>query len=177
MPTKAQPSDIGYDLTIIARESILTGTWHGRIMDPEVLMYDTGISVEPESGYYVEVVPRSSLSRSGYILANSVGIIDPSYRGSIKVALVKLDKYAPDIPLPYKGFQLVVRKVEVANFTCIDGDLSSTSRGSGGFGSTNPPGQNSATNRRRPNRTQDLRNDPTATPLPALYQMGDMVDE
>jgi dUTP pyrophosphatase len=178
MPTKAQPSDIGYDLTIISRESILTGTWHGRIMDPEVLMFDTGISVEPDSGYYVEVVPRSSLSRSGYVLANSVGIIDPSYRGSIKVALVKLDKYAPDIPLPYKGFQLVVRKAEAANFVFTDSDLSSTSRGSGGFGSTNSAQQNqSASRRQRPNRSQDVRNDPTASPLPAVYQLGEMLEE
>jgi dUTP pyrophosphatase len=175
MPTRASPSDIGYDLTIIARETILTGTWHGRIMDPEVLLYDTGISVEPDSGYYVEVVPRSSLSRSGYMLANSVGIIDPSYRGSIKVALAKIDKYAPDIPLPYKGFQLVVRKAESANFVCTDSELSTTARGTGGFGSTNTQ----ASNRRRNanGRSQENRNDPTASPLPVAYQLGEMVDE
>lgn len=172
MPTKASPSDVGYDLTIVSRETILTGTWHGRVMDPEVLLYDTGISVEPENGYYVEVVPRSSLSRSGYIMANSVGIIDPNYRGTIKVALVKLDKYAPDIPLPFKGFQLIVRKNEAAEFVCTDTELSQTARGNGGFGSTNT--QQNATNQRR--RRQEIRNDPTATAIPIQFQMGEAVE-
>ena len=169
MPTKAQPSDIGYDLTIISRETILTGTWHGRVMDPEVLLFDTGICVEPDNGYYVEVVPRSSLSKTGYIMANSVGIIDPTYRGTIKVALIKIDKFAPDVPLPYRGFQLVVRKAESADFVCTDSELSSTVRGSGGFGSTNAqPSQTASNRRRRP----EIRNDPTASAMPLAFQVG-----
>lgn len=169
-PSKGSPTDIGYDLTIVSRDSILTGTWHGRIMDPEVFLFDTGISIEPENGYYVEVVPRSSLSRTGYILANSVGIIDPSYRGTIKVALVKIDKYAPDIPLPFRGFQLIVRKIENAEFVCTDSDLSSTARGTGGFGSTNVAQNNTNRGRRR---QQENRNDPTATVLPVQFQMAE----
>uniref|UniRef100_A0A6C0KUP8 dUTP diphosphatase n=1 Tax=viral metagenome TaxID=1070528 RepID=A0A6C0KUP8_9ZZZZ len=172
MPTKASPSDIGYDLTIVSRETLLTGTWHGRIMDPEVLLYDTGISVEPDSGYYVEVVPRSSLSRTGYIMANSIGIIDPNYRGTIKVALVKIDKYAPDIPLPFKGFQLIVRKNEAVELVCTESELSNTARGNGGFGSTNSANQQQQ-RRRRP---QDIRNDPTASAMPILFQMGEQIE-
>lgn len=174
IPTKASPSDIGYDLTIISRETILTGTWHGRVMDPEVLLFDTGISVEPDNGYYVEVVPRSSLSRTGYIMANSVGVIDPTYRGTIKVALIKIDKYAPDIPLPFKGFQLIVRKIENADFVCTESELSTTNRGAGGFGSTNASSQSAANQRRR--RQQDMRSDPTATAMPLAFQMGEQLE-
>ena len=54
-------------------------------------MYDTGIQVKPQYGYYFEIVPRSSLSKSGYILANSIGIIDPSYSGNLYIVLIKID--------------------------------------------------------------------------------------
>jgi dUTP pyrophosphatase len=97
-------------------------------------MYDTGIAVCPPDGYYTEVVPRSSLSKTGYMLANSVGIIDSSYRGSIKV-VVTGDESLKSLELPFKGFQLVVRKQYHANFAEVD-TIDETARGDGGFGST-----------------------------------------
>ena len=54
-------------------------------------MYDSYISVQPPEGYYFEIVPRSSISKLGYILTNSIGIIDPSYRGTLKVVLTKIN--------------------------------------------------------------------------------------
>lgn len=61
------------------------------------ILYDTGIKINVKYGYYAEVVPRSSLSKSGYMLANSIGIIDNSYRNNIFVALTKINPDAPDI--------------------------------------------------------------------------------
>jgi deoxyuridine 5'-triphosphate nucleotidohydrolase len=183
-PTKAHATDVGYDLTIISRDQYLTGLWHGRVLAPEVILYDTGISVQPDEGYYLEVVPRSSFSKSGYVLANGVGIIDPSYRGTIKVALVKLDKIAPEIPLPYRGFQLIVRKLESALFVQTDDDFTETPRGTGGFGSTNATTANQSPSSlpitNNPSRTQqrktknqninsDIRNDPTSSALPSSF--------
>ena len=135
IPTKAHESDIGYDLTLVAFEKELINVFTDSGMDPRVLMYDTGIAVMPEKGYYVEIAPRSSISKTGYILANSIGIIDPDYRGSLKVALIKVDKYAPTLPLPFKGFQLIVRKAEESSIQQVD-ELDETVRGDGGFGST-----------------------------------------
>ena len=135
IPTKAHESDIGYDLTLVAFEKELINVFTDSGMDPRVLMYDTGIAVMPEKGYYVEIAPRSSISKTGYILANGIGIIDPDYRGSLKVALIKVDKYAPTLPLPFKGFQLIVRKAEESSIQQVD-ELDETVRGDGGFGST-----------------------------------------
>ena len=100
-------------------------------------MYDSYISVQPPDGVYFEIVPRSSISKTGYILTNSIGIIDPSYRGTLKVVLTKIDDTKPDIELPNKRFQLIPRTFisnmfEVSN---VD-ELSNTKRGDGGFGST-----------------------------------------
>lgn len=122
LPTKAHPDDTGYDLTII---SLI------KTMDENTKMFDTGVAVKPPEGYYTEVVPRSSFSKSGYLLANSVGIIDSSYRGTIKIVL----RGAGELQMPYKGFQLILRKREDAVVKQVD-FLEETERGEGGFGST-----------------------------------------
>ena len=131
IPTKAHPTDTGYDLTLIrmSKDMSIPG------FEQKIIMYDTGIAVCPPDGYYTEVVPRSSLSKTGYMLANSVGIIDASYRGSIKV-VVTGDNSLDDLSLPFKGFQLVLRKLEEVEVVEVD-DLDDTVRGDGGFGSTN----------------------------------------
>jgi dUTP pyrophosphatase len=68
------------------------------------------------------------------MLANSVGIIDASYRGSIKVVLTGDDSLG-GLSLPFKGFQLILRKLEEADVVEVD-DLDATVRGDGGFGSS-----------------------------------------
>lgn len=127
LPSKEKASDVGYDLTIIKESK----KWHNNIT-----LYDTGIKIKMQHGYYAEVVPRSSLSKSGYMLANSVGIIDPSYSGNILVALIKVDDSAPDIVLPFRCCQLLFKhqiNVDIVEVPC---DFASTTRSDGGFGST-----------------------------------------
>ncbi len=129
IPTKARASDVGYDLSVIKVFKQISKA---------ITMYDTGIILIPTYGYYFEVYARSSLSKTGYILANSVGILDGSYSGTIKVALIKIDSSMPDIKLPFKGMQLILRKMihfELNNSN--NSELIETSRGDGGFGSTN----------------------------------------
>ena len=65
IPSKSRYSDAEYELTIIKEHKRLTSN---------TVIYDTGIKLEIPNAYYVEIVPRSSISRSGYILANNVGI-------------------------------------------------------------------------------------------------------
>ena len=142
-PTKANPNDVGYDITIIKKEKDISDS---------IAMYDTGVRILPSDyddmfsnipnlngRYYVEILPRSSLSKSGYILANSVGVIDPEYQGTLKVVLIKVDDSLPDIQLPFKGFQLVVRRnFQNASFLSFQEPKmrQASSRGVGGFGST-----------------------------------------
>ena len=128
LPSKAYPNDAGYDLTLIKISKDMSRNRQ------TIIMFDTCIGVCPPDGYYTEVVPRSSLSKTGYMLANSVGIIDASYRGSIKVVLTG-DTSLPDLELPFKGFQLILRKLEDAVVEEVN-DLDTTARGDGGFGST-----------------------------------------
>lgn len=126
-PNKSRVSDVGYDLSIIRKVKDLNS---------KVALYDTGIKVRVPHGYYTEVVPRSSLSKSGYILANSVGIIDRSYNGNIYIALAKIDEDATEIGFPFRCCQMIFRRQYFMNVQEIHQDLEATARGEGGFGST-----------------------------------------
>lgn len=127
VPTKGTSYSVGYDLTAVSIHSKVGRT----------TFYNTHVIVEPPSGFYTEIVPRSSLAKTGYTLANSVGIIDPDYRGNLLIALMKVDDSLPDLQLPFCKCQLILRKYEdfIMTQTNIN-NLSTTVRADGGFGST-----------------------------------------
>lgn len=127
IPSKAYLSDTGYDLTIIKKVKDLGN---------KTALYDTGVVVVPPDGYYTRVVGRSSISKTGYTLANCEGIIDNAYRGTIKVALHKYDVMKPEIELPFKIAQLIIEKRNDLPIEVIKEKPQSV-RGEGGFGSTN----------------------------------------
>lgn len=78
IPTKGKPGDAGVDLTAISKEKTVTpGGWY--------IEYDTGIAVEIPTGFVGLAFPRSSNSNFNSILSNSVGVIDETYRGSIRL--------------------------------------------------------------------------------------------
>ena len=127
-PSKERASDSGYDLVLL--EKIKTVG--------KVEFYDTGIKVKPNFGYYFNLVPRSSISKTGYMLANSIGIIDRTYLGNIIVALIKIDDSAHDLVLPMRLVQII--PAHIVNFKMIEVDsfdVLETERGEGGFGSSN----------------------------------------
>jgi dUTPase len=62
-----------------------------------IVYLQTGLVVQPPSGYYFELHVRSSFHGTGWTLANNVGIIDPEYRGEIRMAIVRL---YPEAELP-----------------------------------------------------------------------------
>jgi dUTP pyrophosphatase len=124
LPTKAHRSDVGYDLYAL---SVVD---RGRIIE-----VNTGVSLIPEEGYWVAVAPRSSISNSGLVLCNSLGIIDPSYTGEIKLRFYKADE---DYTLPGLGdrvAQVIIMKLHNAELESVD-SLEVTDRGDGGFGSS-----------------------------------------
>jgi len=128
IPSKAFEEDAGYDLTIINKI---------KDFNSKTSLYDTGIKIEVDDGYYTEIVPRSSISKFGYILSNSVGIIDNHYRGNLMIALTKIADDAPEIVFPFKCCQLILRKQISANlYEITDDTLTTTLRNEGGFGST-----------------------------------------
>jgi deoxyuridine 5'-triphosphate nucleotidohydrolase len=128
LPSKSRTSDAGYDLTIINEV---------KTFNNKTKLYDTGIKLDIPNGYYIEVFPRSSLSKSGYMLANSVGIIDQGYRGNIYIALTKIDESSKDLELPFKCCQMILKKQYYSTIKQTFDDLIITDRNVGGYGSTN----------------------------------------
>ena len=84
-------------------------------------------------GYYL--YSRSSLSKTPLRLANSVGIIDSSYRGEIMAAVDNISEKDFEIKQGQRLFQLCSPTLEPINYIITD-NLSETKRGEGGFGST-----------------------------------------
>jgi dUTP pyrophosphatase len=129
IPTKANFSDVGYDISILNVHKKLNS---------KTTLYDTGICLNIPVGYYVEIVPRSSIVKSGYMLSNSIGIIDCSYKGNLYVGLTKVCDDAIDIEYPFKCCQLIVRKQVFPKFIEMGmEEVLESKRNAGGFGSTN----------------------------------------
>ena len=96
----------------------------------------TGLFIELPIGVEAQVRPRSGLAaKKGITVLNAPGTIDADYRGEIGVILVNLSNEDFTIENGERVAQLVVAKHERAEWTPVE-ELSETSRGAGGFGST-----------------------------------------
>jgi dUTP pyrophosphatase len=139
MNIKLLPSACGYapyiaddgsaGLDLITTEDVL--------LEPNIPMtVGTGMCVEIPTGCFGLVVHRSSLAFKLDVVS-STGIVDSSYRGEIKVRLFnlglepvflkKLDRIAQLVVIPYRE---LYGKIDIVD------ELSDTTRGEGGFGSS-----------------------------------------
>jgi len=130
MPTRAHAGDAGYDLS--AAEDVVLPPG-GRAVVP------TGIAVAIPEGYAGLVLPRSGLAvRHGVSLVNAPGLVDPGYRGELKVPLVNHDREETfEVVVGMRIAQLVLVRAAVARFVAVE-DLgtSADGRNEGGFGSS-----------------------------------------
>ncbi len=102
----------------------------------ERVLVPTGLAVEVEQGYEVQVRARSGLAlKNGISLVNGIGTIDSDYRGEIGIILINLGTDNFTINDGDRIAQLVVAKYETPDITRQE-NLSQTSRQAGGFGST-----------------------------------------
>jgi len=108
-----------------------------RILKPlERSIVGTGLFIELPIGYEAQVRPRSGLAaKKGITVLNTPGTIDADYRGEIGVILVNLSNEDFKIENGERIAQLVISKHERAEWVEVN-ELSETTRGTGGFGST-----------------------------------------
>ena len=96
----------------------------------------TGLFIELPIGTEAQVRPRSGLAaKKGITVLNAPGTVDADYRGEIGVILVNLSKDDFVINNGERIAQLVIAKHQRAEWQEVN-ELSETSRGEGGFGST-----------------------------------------
>lgn len=92
--------------------------------------------IELPIGYEAQVRPRSGLAaKYGITVLNAPGTVDADYRGEIGVILVNLSNQSFTVENGERIAQLVIAKHERAQWEEVQ-ELSETTRGTGGFGST-----------------------------------------
>lgn len=102
----------------------------------ETRLVSTGIVLELPPNCEGQVRPRSGLAlKHQMIILNSPGTIDAEYRGEVKVILHNLSSHEFRVQTGDRIAQLAVRPVPSVIFE-EQGEISSTTRGEGGFGST-----------------------------------------
>lgn len=130
LPTRASEGAAGYDLRACIDEPIT-------LKKGKIFAVPTGVAIELPSKNLVAVLSaRSGLAiRHGIALANGVGIIDSDYRGEIKVGLINSGEEDFVINPDERIAQMLIMPVETPELKLAE-ELSETTRGSGGFGST-----------------------------------------
>ena len=102
----------------------------------ETAWVGTGIALEVPAGCAGLVYARSSMgAKRGLAPANKVGVIDPDYRGEIRVVLLNHSKEPQTLQPGERVAQFVITPVLTPSYDEVE-ELSETDRGAGGFGST-----------------------------------------
>ena len=123
VPKKGTEHSAGYDLTAVSVTYLPSGH----------IKYGTGIAVEIPKGYVGLLFPRSSVYKTGTMLANSVGVIDADYRGEISVIFNHCSERSYQVG--DRVAQLIIMPYPSITYIEVD-ELSTTERGNGSYGST-----------------------------------------
>ena len=127
LPERATPQAAGYDVRAATATAIAPG---------EIALVPTGLVMELPEGLECQVRPRSGLAlKHGLTLPNSPGTIDPDYRGELGVIVQNLGREVVRLARGDRIAQLVFARFETPAVE-ESPDLTSTSRATGGFGST-----------------------------------------
>jgi len=123
-------TDAGADLTATSM-----------IFKRDMVIYGTGLAFEIPKGYYMQIVPRSSVMKYDLELVNSIGIIDADYRGEVKFVfrrtahLSEFKEFQEIYGIRDRIGQAIIRKLIPTGYVEVE-ELSESDRGIGGFGSS-----------------------------------------
>jgi dUTP pyrophosphatase len=130
VPGRAHEGDAACDLS---------SAEHANLGPGNRALVGTGIAVAIPTGCAGLVLPRSGLAvKHGVSLVNAPGLIDPGYRGEIRVPLINHDPREDfEVQPGMRVAQLLVVRAEAVNFFEVEelGE-SADGRGEGGFGSS-----------------------------------------
>ncbi len=118
--------DAGLDLFVLDDQTFAPG---------ETQPIPLGIQCEPADGRAYLLIPRSSISKTPLRMANSIGLIDGGYRGELLAVCDNIKATAHTVHRGDRLFQLVAMDGSPIEYELTD-ELSTSARGSGGFGST-----------------------------------------
>ena len=128
-PARTRPGDAGFDLRCAEAFSL----WPG-----ERTTVATGVAVALPPGVAGLVLPRSGLAaRHGISVVNGPGLVDPNYRGELRVVLVNLGDARFEAAAGDRIAQLLLVPFLTPD-ACVVSELppASDDRGENGFGSS-----------------------------------------
>lgn len=139
VPMKASEFAGGWDVTVTEIEKV----------GEDMVICKLGFSLALPSGYKLTLVPRSSITKTHWVVQNSPGLGDEDYRGEYQYRFrcipsgIKISN-SNEVLLTYDEFpfsvgervgQVYIEEVIPIEFNIVN-ELPDSSRGSGGFGST-----------------------------------------
>lgn len=102
IPTKKNASDIGYNISIIKLHKIISDN---------IFIYDTGLEITPQYGFFYKLEPTELLATHGYILGTSINNNQIKNK-TLLITLIKIDKELQDIKLPYNCCILLLKELK-----------------------------------------------------------------
>jgi dUTP pyrophosphatase len=124
----------GYDLYV--PQDVVFAPGEKKMVSMGVSVVITDVETNSPQNYWM--LPRSSISKTGLMMLNSVGVIDKSYRGELIAALWNTTDSQVTVSKGQRLVQLVTRDMgDISQVHLISSlNLFSSMRGNGGFGST-----------------------------------------
>ena len=124
LPKYAKPGDAGMDMYCTDFSMDEYGNY----------VYYTGVHMAIPRGHVGLIFPRSSISKTGLSLRNSVGVIDSGYRGEVMFKFAGASN-KPSYEIGDRIGQIIIMPHPEIDFTQVE-ELDETERGAGGYGST-----------------------------------------
>jgi dUTP pyrophosphatase len=125
LPSRSEPLSVGYDIWANENVDIYPG---------EIKKIGTGLSMTPPSGYYIQIMSRSSFAvQNIHVVA---GTLDPSYTGEVFVVLENRGNKIATIDSGTRCAQLVLIKFTTPPIEIVSELDKTLYRGSQGFGSS-----------------------------------------
>lgn len=133
VPFKIYPSDFCYDVVATSCEEVA----------PNVYRYGTGLAFQivrdkcfdNRSCLAIDFRPRSSVWKTGMVLANCQGTIDEPYTGEVMAVFYHVMPDMPRYKVGDKIGQIKLGVTQPIEFVIVD-ELNATDRGANGYGST-----------------------------------------
>lgn len=127
IPSYAHPGDAGMDIC---------SSEHARLKPGERKLIKTGLKMQLPAQTEAQIRPRSGLAiKHGITLLNTPGTIDEGYRGELGIIMINLGESHFEIKPGMRIAQMVIAPVLQVDTAEVE-ELSETTRGAGGFGST-----------------------------------------
>lgn len=127
IPKYATEGSCAMDVVAISKEIVDKG-------DYGYIEYGIGLSIQPPEGYGVFLLPRSSVSKTGLILANSIGLGDTDFTGSYSFRFKHIPNTA-DYNIGDRIGQLLILPIPKIEWEEVE-ELTETARGNGSYGSS-----------------------------------------